>query len=43
LPLNITEIHHLDKVLVQVDIIFLKKDIFQKIYTDKKMLKIFNR
>jgi len=43
LPFNITEIHHLDKVLVQVDIIFLKKDIFQKIYTDKKMLKIFNR
>ena len=43
LPFNITEIHHLDKVLVQVDIIFLKKDIFQKIYTDKKMLKVFNR
>lgn len=43
LPLNITEIHHLDKVLIQVDIVFLKKDIFQKIYTDTKMLKIFNK
>jgi FkbM family methyltransferase len=42
LPLDITEVHHLDKVLVQVDIIFLKKDIFQSIYKDKKMLKIFN-
>ena len=39
LPLNITEIHHLDKVLVQIDIIFLKKNIFQKIYKDKKWLK----
>ena len=43
LPLEVTEIHHLDKVLVQVDIIFLKKNIFQKIYTDKKILKIFDR
>jgi len=43
LPLDIIEIHHLDKVLIQIDIIFLKKDNFQKIYTDKKMLKIFNR
>ena len=43
LPLDVTEIHHLDKVLIQADIIFLKKDIFQKIYKDKKMLKIFNK
>ena len=43
LPLEITEIHHLDKVLVQIDIVFLKKNIFQKIYKDKKMLKLFNK
>ena len=42
LPLDITEVHHLDKVLVQVDIIFLKKEIFNKIYNEKKILKIFN-
>ena len=38
LPLDITETHYLDKVLVQIDIIFLRKDIFQKIYQGKKML-----
>ena len=43
LPLEVTEIHHLDKVLVQVDIIFLKKDIFQNLYKDKKILKIFDK
>lgn len=42
LPLDITETHYLDKVLVQIDIIFLRKDIFQKIYQGKKMLKLFN-
>ena len=42
LPLDITEVHHLDKVLVQIDIIFLKKDIFNKIYEGKKILNIFN-
>jgi len=43
LPLEITEKHYLDKVLVQIDIVFLKKNIFQKIYKDKKMLKLFNK
>lgn len=43
LPLEVTEIHHLDKVLVQVDIIFLNKNIFQKIYKEKKMLNFFNK
>ena len=43
LPLEITEKHYLDKVLIQIDIVFLKKDIFQKIYKDKKMLKLFNK
>ena len=43
LPLEITEIHYLDKVLVQIDIVFLKKGIYQKIYKDKKMLNFFNK
>lgn len=43
LPLEITEIHYLDKILVQVDIVFLEKNIFQKIYEDKKMLKLFDK
>ena len=43
LPSDITEIHHLDKVLVQVDIIFLKKNLFLEIYKEKKMLKTFDK
>ena len=35
LPLDITETHYLDKVLVQIDIIFLRKDIFQKFTKEK--------
>ena len=42
LPFDITEVHYLDKVLVQIDIIFLKKNIFQKIYKEKKFLNFFN-
>ena len=43
LPFEITEMHYLDKVLAQIDIAFLKKNIFQKIYKDKKMLKLFDK
>ena len=39
LPLDITELHYIDKVLIQVDIIFLKKEIFHKIFLNKKILK----
>ena len=42
LPFDITELHYLDKVLVQIDLIFLKKDIYNKIYKDKKFLNLFN-
>ena len=42
LPIEICDIHHTDKVLVQIDILFLKKEIFNKIYTDKKVLNLFN-
>lgn len=42
LPFDITEIHYLDKVLVQIDLIFLKNDVFHKIYKEKKFLNILN-
>ena len=42
LPFDITELHYLDKVLVQIDLIFLKKDIYNKIYKEKKFLNLFN-
>jgi len=36
LPYDICEIHYIDKVLVQIDIIFLKKNIFKKYLLNKK-------
>lgn len=42
LPIDACEIHHIDKVFVQIDIIFLKKEIFYKIYDEKKILNLFN-
>lgn len=42
LPIEITDMHYIDKVLIQADIVFLKKEIFNKIYTDKKVLNLFS-
>lgn len=42
LPFDVCEIHRKDDVFVQVDIIFLKKNLFKKINNQKKILKIFN-
>tara|TARA_Y100001970_G_C14008726_1_gene737262 strand:+ start:121 stop:867 length:747 start_codon:yes stop_codon:yes gene_type:complete len=42
LPFDACELHYIDNVLVQIDIIFLKKNIFAKITNKKPILKIFN-
>ncbi len=42
LPYDVCEIHYIDNVLVQLDIVFLKKDLFNKINTKKTILKILN-
>ena len=42
LPFDVCEIHRIDDVFVQVDIIFLKKKLFKKINNKKQILKIFN-
>ena len=41
-PYDICEVHYIDKVLVQIDILFIKKSIIKKIYPGKKILKILN-
>ena len=41
-PYEICEVHHIDRVLVQVDILFLKTPIFNKINPHKKILNILN-
>jgi FkbM family methyltransferase len=42
IPYDICEVHYIDKMLVQIDILFIKKSIFNKIYPGKKNLNILN-
>ena len=42
IPYDICEVHYIDKVLVQIDILFIKKSIIFKIYPGKKILNILN-
>lgn len=42
IPYDICEVHHMDEVLVQIDILFIKKSILNKIYPGKKILNILN-
>ena len=39
-PYEICEIHHVDKALVQIDILFLKTSILEMINPNKKILNI---
>ena len=41
-PYDISEIHYIDKVLVQIDILFIRKSIINEIDKDKKILNILN-
>lgn len=41
-PYDICEIHHIDNVLVQVDIMFLKKKIIKKLLPKKPILKLLS-
>ena len=42
-PLDVCEIHKMDKILIQIDILFIKKDILNKIYPEKKILNILKK
>ncbi len=42
-PYDICEVHYIDKVLIQIDILFIKKSIINKIYPGKKILNILNQ
>ena len=41
-PYDICEIHKIDNVLIQMDILFIKKNILNEIYPEKKILNILN-
>ena len=41
-PLDICEVHKIDNVLIQVDILFIRKNILNKIYPGKKILNLLN-
>lgn len=42
IPYDICEVHKIDNVLIQVDILFIKKSKFKKIHLNKKILNILN-
>lgn len=42
IPYDVCEIHKIDNVLIQIDILFIRKSIFKKIYPGKKILSILN-
>ena len=42
LPYEICEIHYINKVLVQIDIIFIKKEKLNEIFQGKKILNLLN-
>jgi FkbM family methyltransferase len=42
IPYDICEVHKIDNVLIQIDILFIKKSIFKKIYPGEKVLNILN-
>ena len=42
IPYDICEVHKIDNVLIQVDILFIKKSKFKNIHLGKKILNILN-
>lgn len=42
IPFDVCEIHRINNVLIQIDILFIKKNIFKQIYKGKKILHLLN-
>ncbi len=42
IPYDICDTHRIDNVLIQIDILFIKKSIFHEIHPEKKILNILN-
>jgi len=42
IPYDICEVHYIDKILVQIDILFIKMSTFNKVHPEKKNLNILN-
>ena len=43
IPYDICEIHKIDNILIQIDILFIRKDIFNKIHPGQKILNILKK
>ncbi len=43
IPYDICETHKIDNVLIQIDVLFIKKSILNKIHPEKKILNIFDK
>ena len=41
-PYDICEAHKIDNILIQIDVLFIKKSIFHEIHPEKKILNILN-
>ena len=41
-PYDICEIHKIDNILIQIDVLFIRKDILNKLHPGKKILNILN-
>ena len=41
-PYDICEVHRMDNILIQIDILFIKKSILKEIHPEKKILNILN-
>ena len=41
-PYDVCEVHKIDNVLIQIDVLFVRKSFFNKIYPGEKILNILN-
>ena len=42
-PYDLVEVHKMDNVLIQIEVLFIKKSLFDKLNLSKKILNIFKR
>ena len=43
IPYDLVEVHKMDNVLIQIEVLFIKKSLFDKLNLSKKILNIFKR
>ena len=43
IPYDLVEVHKMDNVLIQIEVLFIKKSLFDRLNLSKKILNIFKR